>query len=175
VASWEKCVEILDNCGQPEKVKEHCRAVAACAFALAEAFNRRGFALDSELCRRGGLLHDVCRTERWHAPRAMIYLLDRGLRAEALIAGAHMGAYIDTDRIAEKEIVYLADKITQGTKRVSVEERYARSLEKFTGDEEAVRAAIERRDQSLALAAYAEKILGQPLHEFDKEPEECSK
>ncbi len=178
MATWLKCVEILNNCGQPEKVKEHCRAVADCAFALAEAFNRRGLALDAELCRRAGLLHDICRTLKWHSQYAMIYLLERGLRPEALIVGAHMGEYIDTDRIREKEVVYLADKITQGTQRVCVEERYERSLEKFTGNEDAVRAALARRDQSLALAAFAEAVLGVPLHEFEragiKEPDKCS-
>lgn len=168
MATWEECAEILENCGQPDNVKAHCRAVAEVSFALAEAFNRRGYSLDAELCRRGGLLHDIRRTVRWHSEQAMIFLLERGLREEALLVGAHMGEYIDTDRIREKEIVYLADKITQGTRRVSVSERYSRSLEKFHGDERATAAAYARREQSLALAAFAEKILGVPLHEFER-------
>lgn len=166
---YEKCLEILENCAQPERVTAHCRAVAECSFALAEVLNEKGLTLDSELCRRAGLLHDIRRTERWHSQKAMLFLLEAGLKPEALIVGAHMGEYIDTDRIREKEVVYLADKITQGTKRVSVAERYAHSLEKFHGDEAATQAAYERREQSLALAAYAETILGKPLEKFDEE------
>ena len=150
----ERCAVILENCGQPERVKAHCRAVAEASYELARKLNEKGLSLDAELCRRGGLLHDIRRTERWHSQKAML-------------VGAHMGEYIDTDRIAEKEVVYLADKITRGTQRVSVAERYARSLEKFSGDEEATEAAYARREQSLKLAEYAEGILGCPLEGFE--------
>ena len=167
----ERCLDILANCGQPERVVEHCRAVAEASLGLAEALNRKGYALDARLCWRGGLLHDIRRTEQWHSQRAMLFLLESGLRPEALIVGAHMGEYIDTDRIAEKEVVYLADKITQGSRRVNVVDRYAHSLAKFKGTPEAVQAAYERRDQTFELAALVESILGCPLHEFDREPE----
>ena len=163
----ERCALILENCGQPERVKAHCRAVAEASYELARKLNEKGLSLDAELCRRGGLLHDIRRTERWHSQKAMLCLLEEGLRPEALLVGAHMGEYIDTDRIAEKEVVYLADKITRGTQRVSVAERYARSLEKFSGDEEATEAAYARREQSLKLAEYAEGILGCPLEGFE--------
>ena len=164
----EKCVKILEGCAQPERVLAHCRAVAEVSRDLALALNAHGCALDPELCWRGGLLHDIRRTQPWHSQRAMLFLLEAGLRKEALIVGAHMGEYIDVDRIAEKEVVYLADKLTKGTERVSIAERYAHSLAKFEGSEEAVKAAYERRDQSLALAAFMESILGCPIEEFDK-------
>lgn len=163
----EKCEQLLEDCGQPERVIAHCRAVAEVSCALARKLNEKGLSLDAELCRRGGLLHDIRRTERWHSQKGMLFLLEEGLRLEALIVGAHMGEYIDTDRIAEKEVVYLADKITRGTQRVSVSERYARSFEKFSGDEEATKAAYARREQSLKLAEYAEGILGCPLESFE--------
>ena len=98
----------------------------------------------------------------------MLHLLECGLRPEALIVGAHMGEYIDTDRVAEKEVVYLADKITQGSRRVNVVDRYARALEKFKGAPGAVEAAYERREHTYALAAFVEQILGCPLHEFER-------
>lgn len=165
----EKCLEILENCGQPPQVIDHCRAVAEVSYGLAAALNARGLCLDAELCRRGGLLHDIRRTEKFHSIRGMLALFELGLREEGRIVGAHMGDFIDTDRIAEKEVVYIADKITKGTGRVSVEERYARSLEKFRGDEAGTQAAYDRRDQSVKLAAYIESILGCQLHEFDKQ------
>jgi len=165
----ERCLELLENSDQPQRVIDHCKAVAEVSYKLALALNAKGFSLDAELCRRGGLLHDIRRTEHFHSFRGALYLLELGgLRPEALIVGAHMGEYIDTDRIAEKEVVYMADKITKGTERITVEERYAVSIEKFKGTEEAMNAAYERRDQSLKLAAYMESFLGCPIHEFDK-------
>ena len=164
----QRCLELLENSGQPQHVIDHCKAVAEISYKLAVALNEKGFSLDAELCRRGGLLHDIRRTEHFHSFRGLLYIIEQGgLRPEALIVGAHMGEYIDTDRIAEKEIVYMADKITKGTGRVSVEERYARSIEKFRGTEEAMQAAYERRDHSMKLAAYMESFLGKPIHEFD--------
>lgn len=163
----EKCLEILENCGQPQQVIDHCKAVAEVSYALALALNSKGMNLDAQLCRRGGLLHDIRRTERFHSVKGMLMLFELGLRDEGRIVGAHMGDFIDTDRVSEKEVVYIADKITKGTSRVSVAERYARSLEKFTGDEAGTKAAYERRDQSMKLAAYIEGILGCALHEFD--------
>jgi len=154
----------------PQHVTDHCKAVAEVSFNLALALNAKGLNLDADLCRRGGLLHDIRRTEHFHSFRGALYLLELGgLRPEALIVGSHMGEYIDTDRISEKEVVYMADKITKGTGRVTVEERYARSIEKFKGTEEAMQAAYERRDQSMKLAALMENILGCPIHEFDKQ------
>ena len=163
----ERCIEILESCGQPQQVIDHCKAVAEVSHALALALNAKGFSLDAELCRRGGLLHDIRRTKKFHSIRGMLALFEQGLREEGRIVGAHMGDFIDTDRIAEKEVVYIADKITKGTGRVSVAERYARSLEKFKGDEAGTKAAYDRRDQSVKLAEYIEGILGCPLHEFD--------
>ena len=168
MATTERCIELLENSGMPAHVIDHCKAVAEVSYKLALALNAKGLALDAELCRRGGLLHDIRRTEHFHSFRGALYLLELGgLRPEALIVGSHMGEFIDTDRIAEKEVVYMADKITKGTGRVSVAERYARSIEKFKGSEEAMQAAYERRDQSLTLAALMESILGCPIHEFD--------
>lgn len=165
----ERCLELLENSGMPPHVIDHCKAVAEVSYKLALALNAKGLELDADLCRRGGLLHDIRRTEHFHSVRGMLYLLEMGgLRPEALIVGSHMGEFIDTDRIAEKEVVYMADKITKGTERVDVAERYARSIEKFKGSEEAMQAAFERRDQSLMLAALMESILGCPIHEFDK-------
>ena len=165
----ERCLELLESSGMPQHVIDHCKAVAEVSYKLALALNEKGFSLDAELCRRGGLLHDIRRTEHFHSFRGALYLLELGgLRPEALIVGSHMGEFIDTDRIAEKEVVYMADKITKGTGRVPVEERYARSIEKFKGSEEAMQAAYERRDQSLKLAALMESILGCSIHEFDR-------
>jgi len=168
MATTERCIELLENSGMPPHVIDHCKAVAEVSYKLALALNEKGLDLDAELCRRGGLLHDIRRTEHFHSFRGALYLLELGgLRPEALIVGSHMGEFIDTDRIAEKEVVYMADKITKGTGRVSVAERYARSIEKFKGSEEAMQAAYERRDQSLTLAALMESILGKPIHKFD--------
>ncbi|MCR4771347.1 MAG: HDIG domain-containing protein [Oscillospiraceae bacterium] len=158
--------EILISRDPPEKVLRHCLAVGKLSFDLAQALNGAGCRLDAELCRRGGILHDICRTEKNHAERGRELLASMGLKAEAAIVGAHMGEGIDPGSIGEKEVVFLADKLLKCDRRVSVEARYGDVAEKYAGDAEAVAAAEERKKQALALKEKAEAVLGRSLDEI---------
>ncbi|MBP5165897.1 MAG: HD domain-containing protein [Oscillospiraceae bacterium] len=158
--------KILIDHGPPEKVLRHCLAVGELSRILAEALNEAGCRLDTELCRRGGILHDICRTEKNHAERGRELLASMGLEAEAALVGAHMGEGIDAEHIGEKEVVFLADKLLKCDRRVSVETRYGDVAEKYAGDAAAIAAAEERKKQALALKEKAEALLGRSLDEI---------
>ena len=53
------------------------------------------------------------------------------------------------DLLDERALVYYADKVTQGTRRVTLEERSARSGRRFGDDPAALAAAGERRRSAL--------------------------
>lgn len=161
-----KAEDILIARDPPERVLRHCLAVGKLSGALAEALNEAGCSLDAELCRRGGILHDICRTEKNHAERGRELLSSMGLEAEAAVVGAHMGEGIDTGRIGEKEVVFLADKLLRCDERVSVESRYGAVAEKYAGDPAALAAAEKRKEQALALKRTAERVLGRSLDEI---------
>lgn len=155
--------DILIGRQPPEKVRRHCLAVGELSFALARALNAAGCSLDAELCRRGGILHDICRTEEEHAKKGRELLRSMGLDAEAEIVGAHMGEGIDTAAIGEKEVVFLADKLLKCDERVSIDSRYDTTLKKYVPGTEAYAAALKRKAQALALKETAESVLGRSL------------
>lgn len=138
------CLNILENSGQPERVINHCKAVAEAAKKLAVELNKKGFSFDVSLCYRAGLLHDVCRTEKRHAEKGKEYLEGLGLFREAEIVEVHMGEGINTEEITEAGIVCLADKLTAGGDRVSIKKRFEPAFKRFADNEETL-ALIKRR------------------------------
>lgn len=161
----KKCLDILENSGQPERVINHCKAVAETAKELASALNGKGFELDVSLCYRAALLHDVCRTEKRHAEKGRIYLESLGLYPEAEIVAAHMGEGINTDEITEAGVVCLADKLTAGGERVSIKERFEPALKRYADDEEMLRLINGRYETAEKLETLYNNCLdiGSPL------------
>jgi putative nucleotidyltransferase with HDIG domain len=121
-------LELLLSRGLPENVILHCQAVADTSGAMAEALNKNGFSLDVRLCVRGGLLHDIERLKKNHEHAGADLLRELGMNDEADIVEHHMGLGIDYNAVSEREVVFLADKITQEHHRTTVSERYAPAL-----------------------------------------------
>ena len=130
VPTAEAIERFHQQCHTPDKVRAHEQAVAACALALAEHT-----AADRELLRAACLLHDVCRTEGGRHPAAAAALL-RDLGPTPTV---------------EAELLHLADKLTAGTTRVTITQRFERSREKCIG-EEALAQWQKRFVQAQALA-----------------------
>ncbi len=121
-------LELLFSRGLPENVILHCQAVADTSGAIAEALNNNGFSLDVRLCVRGGLLHDIERLKKDHESAGAGLLRDFGMNDEADIVEHHMGQGIDYSAVTEREVVFLADKITQENHRTTVSARYEPAL-----------------------------------------------
>lgn len=144
--SRELALEILAWRGVGEDVTRHCIAVEKLAGILARRARMSGFSVDLSRARAGALLHDVERQEgRDHAQKGSALLLDMGYSGIADIVGAHMelpqGAL---ERLDERAIVYLADKLICGSRRVTVQTRLERALLKYGCSEEA-RSSIHKR------------------------------
>ncbi|NLL38028.1 MAG: HD domain-containing protein [Clostridiales bacterium] len=153
------CLNILENSGQPERVINHCKAVANTAKKLATDLNKKGFDLDVSLCYRAGLLHDVCRTEKRHAEKGKEYLEGLGLFREAEIVAVHMGEEINTEEITEAGIVCLADKLTAGGNTVSIKKRFEPAFKKYAGDAETLALINQRYETAVKLESLVNKYL----------------
>lgn len=153
------CLNILDKSGQPERVINHCKAVAETAKNLAVELNKKGFNLDVSLCYRSGLLHDICRTEKRHPEKGRQYLESLGLLREAEIVAVHMGEDVNTEEITEAGVVCLADKLTAGGDRVSIERRFEPAFKKYAGDEETLSLITRRYETAIKLEALVNKHL----------------
>jgi molybdenum cofactor cytidylyltransferase len=151
-----------------DRVIRHCRAVAAVATTLAQVLNNNGSALDIDLVRTGGLLHDMAKGSRRHAVVGQRLLTRLGLPQLADIVGSHM-VLPEDDRpereLRERDIVYLADKMVVEDVVGSLETRTRRALETHGHDDLSV-AAIERRmGAAHAISLLIERQSGQALRD----------
>lgn len=120
----EECSRLLDEFGTPAHVRKHCMAVAVKAEELCRKLNGSGAGLDEAAVKAGAMLHDVARTEKKHAKAGALWLNSRGYTALAAIVGDHMTLPAEEERVSEKSVVFLADKLVRGEKTVTLRERY---------------------------------------------------
>ena len=140
----------------PEEVIAHEEAVARRALLMAE---QSGIPVNRPLLRAACLLHDLCRTAgRSHPAEAARALRAEGYPALADIIARHHD--LGDNSCAEAELLYLADKLTEGTEPVTLETRFRRAREKCRTPE-ALAAWQARYDQALSLARrYTPNIKG---------------
>ncbi|MCF0120892.1 MAG: histidine phosphatase family protein [Oscillospiraceae bacterium] len=146
VPNMQEINGLFKMCKTPDDVVIHSIAVRDAAIELAEAIGRT----DTEALQAAALLHDMCRTEKNHAKAAADVLFKRGYFNLANIVAAHNDCPADGE-IDDKKLLFLADKLVSGDKRVTIEERFSISRKKCA-DTEAL-AAHERRYIE-ALAVY---------------------
>ena len=137
--SREQAIELLSKNNCPPKIINHCEAVAKLALEIASKLEAKGIKVDLKLVEAGALLHDIGRTKS-HA-------VDHGV-VGAKIAGSegfseelvkvikrHVGGGITAKEAKEfgwpkdiyepvtleEKIVSYADKLIDGSKRVSID------------------------------------------------------
>jgi len=154
--SREQAIQYLHQAGCLGNVIKHCKAVARLAVKFAEVCGKRGIEVDSELVEIGALLHDIgrARTHSVHhaligaeiakslgMPESVISIIRRHVgggitQREAKKLGWPSGIYIP--QTIEEKIVSYADKLIEGSKRVSIE----RTIDNFS--KELSSSAIDR-------------------------------
>ncbi len=140
----QACLALLHAFGTPDHVIAHCKAVAAKADQIGAALVAGGYSLDLGLIHAGALLHDIARTEPNHEFAGAQYVEKAGCHPKvAEIVGMHMDLpESETHEITEKVVVYLADKLVEEDKEVSLKERYAPRIARADG---AMREMIEQK------------------------------
>ncbi len=160
---------LLDVAETPDHVRAHGRCVAAVAVCMAKALNKmhpeNGAAqLDCERIHAAGALHDICKGARHHEQAGGLFLTRHGFDAVGGIVAAHRDIDPGTvARLAERELVMLADKFVRGTTLVPIAERFDERLREWAHDAEAVRDIGGRKDRALALCAMLEAEAGEDI------------
>ena len=129
--------ELYAHYQTPENVQAHTQAVAEVAYRMATQLSMQGFGMDAELCRSGGLLHDLNRLEPDHSEVAAVNLRALGYEALAQVVAAHDRALKLTPRFfSEANLVFVADKLVKETTLVKIEQRYKGAIKRFPLDTE---------------------------------------
>lgn len=134
------------SCDTPPDVRTHSQAVAVCALRIAL---QNGVPVDCDLLRAAALLHDLCRAVGHEHPQKASQKLDAAgypLLADIVARHHDLGSIPSP----EAEILYLADKLTQGISPVTLEARFAKSKAKCSTPQ-ALAAWQSRYTAALAL------------------------
>ena len=129
--SDEKITQLLNQNDTPDPVRAHCAAVAEKAEFLAARINRP---YDPDLLRAACLLHDIARASgKNHAAAGAEIILQAGYPLLAEIVGQHHD--LKHPASIEAQLLYLADKLVQETREVTLQERFSASRKKCTTPE----------------------------------------
>jgi len=135
---YATCMAWLAEQETPYNILAHIQLVASMAYQMAVWLSAKGEEVDPLITHRGAMLHDLGKIDSIrrgkergahgdHAALARDMLQQRGQPALALIADRHM-IYADRENPRrpvtwEERLVYFADKLAEGARIVSIEER----------------------------------------------------
>lgn len=151
------CRELLYAAELPENIISHCEAVADEAVLIGKALNKKGCNLNLELICHASLLHDIARLSPNHPSAGAELINELGFCDIADIIRQHHD--LDSTDISEAAVVYVADKLISGDKKISIADRFSASLPKCTTPE-AIAAHQRRQAQAQEAAERIENILG---------------
>jgi putative nucleotidyltransferase with HDIG domain len=162
---YATCLSWLQGQEVPYSLLAHVHGVAAAAYQMAVWLRSAGEMLDPLLVHRGGLLHDLAKLKAAHrAPEsrishgelAALMLMDLNYPQLAEIVRRHqLFSLTDPDfqpQTWEQKLVYFADKIIEGGRLASVDERIT-----------ALRQRYPQNDQRIARTAPALQALQSEL------------
>ena len=162
VPTEEECLTILDDiCKVSPDIRSHSIKVAGVAAVIGKALNKAGSKIDLAVVNAGALLHDIAKGQKKHASVGRQLLLEMSYSRIADIVSMHMYLPEDETQISlEAKIVYLADKFIEGDRLVTIEQRFAPSLQRFKCDP-GIEARIRmRQQQALKVKAELEALVG---------------
>ncbi len=145
VPSLAECEAIVAIYRVAESTLKHCRAVADTAGSITDDLNRAGCSLDRDLITAGALLHDIARDKPNHAREGARLVAEMGFPEVAKLISTHMDIPASsTGSVSAADVLYLADKLVQEEKQVSLADRFGRKLAKYLDDPRAVDIIVLR-------------------------------
>jgi putative nucleotidyltransferase with HDIG domain len=163
IPTHAECEAILAGHSVEPSMVRHSRRVAEVAERIALALARNGFSLNLELVRAGALLHDLAKGLPDHAAAGAAILRSMDFPQVATVVGAHTDLDFGGGQLDESAIVYLADKLFRGEDPVTLDQRFAPALARFSDNPLALHAAQSRMATAQAVALAVELRLGAPL------------
>ena len=162
----ERCLALLAARPVPRERIAHSLVVAGVAASLTAALNARERHIVAPLVTAGALLHDIARDQPHHAGAGADLLDDLGYPRVAAVVRPHarLGARA-ADEPDEAQIVYLADKLVQGTRVVGLDARFAARFARYAGDAGALKGVHERKEEAQHVLRRVEQALGAPIDE----------
>ena len=154
------------ECRESPEVIAHSRAVARIAGRLADAVNETGVLnVDRGLVVSAALLHDIAKGQPAHCHAGAKRLQALGFSNGLTDIVARHADYdpVPNTPINEIELVYLANKLVQGSEGVRFDARFQSKYDRFTGNEDARQAVMKRWRQASGICERVEKVIGREV------------
>jgi putative nucleotidyltransferase with HDIG domain len=173
IPNVKECLDLMEQYHMLPNIKEHSIVVTRVAEIITSSLITVGQKLSLDKVIAGALLHDIGKTacldnEYDHAAKGTEICRAHKLEPIADIVEEHiiLRNYSPGNNLAEKEIVYYADKRVNHDQVVSLEERLVYILERYGLDNVVRRQAIKR---NYALCQELEKKIFSllPFEPFD--------
>jgi uncharacterized protein len=167
--SRQAAIKLLNQSGCAPRIIQHCKTVAKLAVKIAKTLQKKGYKVNVRLVEIGALLHDIGRSKTHsvnHAvegariaedssmPEPVIRIIERHVGAgippkEAEKLGWPKKSYMP--QTLEERIVNYADKLIEGTHKVSMEQTIANFSRKMGKNHPAIGRlmALDEEFQSL--------------------------
>jgi molybdenum cofactor cytidylyltransferase len=163
IPTSDECEVILTSTyGASDEVISHSRLVERVARTLTQALCQAGEGLDAGLICAGALLHDIAEGRKNDAGARI--LDEMGFSPVARVVAGHTDMGVEGNApVSEREVVYLADKLVEGDRRVSLDRRFRSGTERFTGNAHALRGVGMGWKTAVAVRDRLERRLGRSL------------
>ncbi len=167
IPSEAECRVLLENVVRADdSICRHGQAVAAVAVRLGEALNLAGCTLDIPLLAASALLHDLARREPDHARSGARLLCEMGFDAAAGLVADHMDMTVaEGGPVSAGEVLYLADKLVQGERRVPLEDRFRVVMERHAHEPAILGNIVGRLKTAQLIQRRLEAVLGRSMAE----------
>ncbi|CAB1245936.1 DVU_1551 family NTP transferase [Clostridium sp. MT-14] len=162
--SKEECYCILADYSVPDNIIKHCEKVSQVCACILKKLNKKGYNFDADVLEAAALLHDISRKSRSHALAGANILRKLGYGHIGDLIGTHMNIEVgENDEISENEILYLADKLVEEDRCVSLRHRFDKALLKYIDNAE-VKIKIEKRLRDAEkIMNKVEKVVGEKI------------
>jgi molybdenum cofactor cytidylyltransferase len=147
----------------PDRIK-HGLKVAELAVTIGRALDASGHKVDIEVVRLAAMLHDIAKGQRKHDIAGGKILRELGFGKVADIVSVHSDLAGGNLRLPlEAKLVYLADKLVEGERLVTLEQRYDSSNRRFGLTAEIQAAITQRLEVARNVKQELESMLGHTL------------
>jgi molybdenum cofactor cytidylyltransferase len=138
-------LDIYNYFKTPADVIRHCTAVKKKAMEITDSLEKTGFIINRDLIRTGALVHDAARIKKNHPETAAAKIYQMGYGMLGDMVKDHMDLPSPYALILdERSILYLADKLVQEDRPVTLEQRFGKSISQF-GNKPEILSKISRR------------------------------
>ncbi|MDQ1334055.1 MAG: hypothetical protein QG552_1005 [Thermodesulfobacteriota bacterium] len=151
VPSIQECYQLMDAYRMLDNIRAHSVVVAKVARLIAQGLQQANIDISVETATAGALLHDIGKTASLqsggdHSEIGREICLKNHLDEIAPIVAEHvrLKEYAENGDYSEKEIVFYADKRVNHDQIVSLNERLAYILDRYSRGQEQLSRAIKK-------------------------------